>query len=643
MNSSPNQDTAPELSNSESNFRWRRARWLLGFAVMIGLGLVIPTWRASWGIVDFQGDEAIFGLMALHILQGEFPTFFYGQNYLGSAEAVVAAGFISLFGTDIFTLRLGAVLQFGVFLVLHAALVSRLWGYRVALISLLPLIVPAPYVLDYIYRPIGFVGPLLVCGTGALLLSQIAVPNRLRYVRSILLGIIIGFGLWSNQLVVVYVATLVIVYWLSTPEWSAIYSRLSLFCERIVQIPARELLLVLTIGAAVLVTLGLFSNACMPQASFAVAGRVARTLLEGGIAGLALLTFVISQRRWRLSLESGTLAAGVILGGLPQWQSWLVPNGDAQGAILPSCPTNALDHTRLVVGEVLPALWSMPSQSVLSSIHPQSMHPPGLLQSPLHEVVTGGLWIIVLLFVIALGLYVWSERTTLWSLLTLTPLTESRQAAAMLGLLFFIPLALAVLSGNMVNFAAGIRYSLITWQASSIMLAIFLARFVGRFKVLGLILMAFYVLQMGIVNLAFGAVWYFDKYTPYAPEEVAALEDYLAQNDLRRGYANYWDSYTLDFVTEERLIIAPYSGIDRVPRYSNLVNASPVQVFLFEPDYSPPDTGRMEDLLAFLRREKERNPSEGPVHPQKLERLASQVVLQQQQVASWKVWVVADR
>jgi len=610
---------------------------------MIGLGLVIPTWRASWGIVDFQGDEAIFGLMALHILQGEFPTFFYGQNYLGSAEAVVAAGFISLFGTDIFTLRLGAVLQFGVFLVLHAALVSRLWGYRVALISLLPLIVPAPYVLDYIYRPIGFVGPLLVCGTGALLLSQIAVPNRLRYVRSFLLGIIIGFGLWSNQLVVVYVATLVIVYWLSTPEWSAIYSRLSLFCERIVQIPARELLLVLTIGAAVLVTLGLFSNACMPQASFAVAGRVARTLLEGGIAGLALLTFVISQRRWRLSLESGTLAAGVILGGWPQWQSWLVPNGDAQGAILPSCPTNALDHTRLVVGEVLPALWSMPSQSVLSSIHPQSMHPPGLLQSPLHEVVTGGLWIIVLLFVIALGLYVWSERTTLWSLLTLTPLTESRQAAAMLGLLFFIPLALAVLSGNMVNFAAGIRYSLITWQASSIMLAIFLARFVGRFKVLGLILMAFYVLQMGIVNLAFGAVWYFDKYTPYAPEEVAALEDYLAQNDLRRGYANYWDSYTLDFVTEERLIIAPYSGIDRVPRYSNLVNASPVQVFLFEPDYSPPDTGRMEDLLAFLRREKERNPSEGPVHPQKLERLASQVVLQQQQVASWKVWVVADR
>jgi len=612
--------------------------------VTIGLGLVIPTWRASWGIVDFQGDEAIFGLMALHILQGEFPTFFYGQNYLGSAEAVVAAGFVSVFGTDIFTFRLGAVLQFGVFLVLHATLVSRLWGYRVALISLLPLIVPAPFVLDYIYRPYGFVGPLLVCGTGALLLSQITVPNRLRYIRSFLLGILIGFGLWSNQLMIVYVATLALVYWLSTPEWNAIYSRLSLFCERMVQIPARKLLLVLTIGAAVLVVLGFFSDDCMPQVPFAYARLVARGLLAVGIAGLALLMFGISKRRWRLSLESGTLAAGVILGGLPQWTSWLMPNGHAPGlAILPSCPTNALAHTALVVREVLPALWSMPPQSVLPITHSQSAHPPGFLQSPLHEVVTVGLWIIVLLFVTALGLYVWNERTTLWSLLTLTPLTQSRQAAAMLGLLFFIPLALAVLGANTVDAVAGVRYSLITWQASSIMLAIFLIRFVVRFKVLGLILIMFYVLQMGIVNLAFGAAWYFDKDTPYAPEEVAALEDYLAQNDLWLGYADYWDSYTLDFVTEERLIIAPYSGTNRYPRYSDLVSASPVQVFLFKSDNSPPNTGRMEDLVAFLKGEQETKPLAGPTHPRKLERLARQIVLQQQQVASWKVWVVADR
>ena len=124
---------------------------------------------------------------------------------------------------------------------------------------------------------------------------------------------------------------------------------------------------------------------------------------------------------------------------------------------------------------------------------------------------------------------------------------------------------------------------------------------------------------------------------------MAALEDYLAQNDLRLGYADYFDSYTLDFVTEERLIIAPYIGQDRYPRYSDLVKASPVQVFLFRSDNSPSDTGRMEDLVAFLKRTEDGNLFAGPVDSRTLERLANQIVLQQQQVASWKVWVVADR
>jgi hypothetical protein len=272
----------------------------------------------------------------------------------------------------------------------------------------------------------------------------------------------------------------------------------------------------------------------------------------------------------------------------------------------------------------------MPPQSVWSTI------PLGLPRRPLVEVLTLGAWVIVLLFVIALGLYLWNERTTLWSLLTLTPLAQSRQAAAMVGLLFFIPLALAVLGANTFDVEGGTRYLLISWQASSIMLAIFFTRFAGRFKALGLILMTFYVLQMGLVNLLFSAAWYFDKDTPtpYAPEEVSALEDYLSQNDLWVGYAHYWDSYTLDFVTEERLTIAPFNGADRYPKYSRLVADSPVQVFVFRSEDSPPDTGQMEDLVRFLTQEQ--------VFPPLQTRLADQVVVRQHRIASWEVWVVGD-
>jgi hypothetical protein len=38
-------------------------------------------------VLPFNSDEAIVGLMARHMLQGERPLFFYGQAYLGSLDA----------------------------------------------------------------------------------------------------------------------------------------------------------------------------------------------------------------------------------------------------------------------------------------------------------------------------------------------------------------------------------------------------------------------------------------------------------------------------------------------------------------------------------------------------------------------------
>jgi len=57
--------------------------------------------------VPFNGDEAIVGLMARHILvDGARPIFFYGQAYMGSLDAyLVAAGF-TLFGEQIWVIRL---------------------------------------------------------------------------------------------------------------------------------------------------------------------------------------------------------------------------------------------------------------------------------------------------------------------------------------------------------------------------------------------------------------------------------------------------------------------------------------------------------------------------------------------------------
>src|SRR6266542_4469881 len=48
---------------------------------------------------ELNADEALPGLMALHIAAGqEWPVFYYGQHYFGAAEAYLLAGLFRLWG-----------------------------------------------------------------------------------------------------------------------------------------------------------------------------------------------------------------------------------------------------------------------------------------------------------------------------------------------------------------------------------------------------------------------------------------------------------------------------------------------------------------------------------------------------------------
>ena len=59
----------------------------------------------NWPATD--SEEGTMGLEALHIfLKGEHPIYFYGQYYMGVAEAYIGAVMFRLFGISIFSLRL---------------------------------------------------------------------------------------------------------------------------------------------------------------------------------------------------------------------------------------------------------------------------------------------------------------------------------------------------------------------------------------------------------------------------------------------------------------------------------------------------------------------------------------------------------
>src|SRR5689334_23995812 len=101
---------------------------LVAGATLLRLLLISFNWPVT------NSDEATMGLIAQHIAyKQERPTFFYGQYYMGPMEAYIGAVFFRLFGPSTFTLRLGLLLLFALFLVTLYALTSLLYTKKFAL------------------------------------------------------------------------------------------------------------------------------------------------------------------------------------------------------------------------------------------------------------------------------------------------------------------------------------------------------------------------------------------------------------------------------------------------------------------------------------------------------------------------------
>src|SRR5215471_16541354 len=68
-------------------------------AIIVRAFIVIHT----QGFID--GDEALVGIQAEHILRGELPIYFYNQPYMGSLEAYIMAGIFAIAGPSVWALR----------------------------------------------------------------------------------------------------------------------------------------------------------------------------------------------------------------------------------------------------------------------------------------------------------------------------------------------------------------------------------------------------------------------------------------------------------------------------------------------------------------------------------------------------------
>lgn len=168
----------------------------------LALGIVAVAWRLVLFLfpgTHMNSDNALYGLMARHIVEGRWPIFTYGQHYMGSLESIVGAAFFAVLGPGYHALQLSPLLFFVLYLGVLWALGRELFGEIPALWALV-YAAAAPFQL-YVWSmaPRGGYAETLFFGTSVLLLTLRILARAGGGAREwALLGLAAGLGFWTN-------------------------------------------------------------------------------------------------------------------------------------------------------------------------------------------------------------------------------------------------------------------------------------------------------------------------------------------------------------------------------------------------------------------------------------------------------------
>ena len=195
----------------------RRALWL---SVLLSAGLIVVGlgWRMPWLLAverTLDADEAVTGIMAMDILDGARPLYYYGQGYLGTVEPFTAAGLFAVLGSSPLVLRLAPLLIFVASLWFQYRVVRHWFGRPAAWLSVLFwCAAPAAVALWTVKARGGFTAVMLF-GMILTWIYQRATTARpiARWRWLAAGGVVLGLGWWTNAMVTYYVMPLAGLVW----------------------------------------------------------------------------------------------------------------------------------------------------------------------------------------------------------------------------------------------------------------------------------------------------------------------------------------------------------------------------------------------------------------------------------------------
>ena len=196
------------------NRQWTvRVRWKILFVLLGAAGVALRVWvhRSALGIPD--SDEAVVGLMVDHAMRGEPTTFFWGQAYGGSQEALLTVPVFWIAGSSWLTLRLVPIALSVVAAVVVWRVGRRTIGEPAAGVAGGLAWIWPPFVIYKLTHQWGFYASGTLYSALVLLLT-LRLAERPSKARAGTFGLVVGLALWqSAQLVPIVVTAIVWAVW----------------------------------------------------------------------------------------------------------------------------------------------------------------------------------------------------------------------------------------------------------------------------------------------------------------------------------------------------------------------------------------------------------------------------------------------
>ena len=187
------------------------------FAIIVALfavaGLALRVWILASPLGALDSDEAVAGLIARHMLDGEIAALYWLGNYGGTLESAVAALVFAVVGSSVIALKLTTLGLWLVAAVLTWRVGIRTIGHRAALAAAALFWIAPTYMVWWSTKARAFYAMGVVLGLLVLLLTLRLRDHGSRRDAAVL-GIVLGLGWWTTPGVIVLAApALVWVLW----------------------------------------------------------------------------------------------------------------------------------------------------------------------------------------------------------------------------------------------------------------------------------------------------------------------------------------------------------------------------------------------------------------------------------------------